>query len=151
MHKSSWVRMLLAGAAAGTVTGLFGAGGGMILVPALGLLTDLEEETLVQKLEEVSHATNAQIVVVTLASMDGGNIDEFIDYLERTIASRFTDDYFNLTLPNELNTSSAISPAWYGYIASQIVLNNPMLFSTSGLAKYLLPNPAHLTTGEGST
>ena len=65
--------------------------------------------------------------------------DEFIDYLERSIASRFTDDYFKLTLPNELNTSSAISPAWYGYIASQIVLNNPMLFSTSGLAKYLLP------------
>lgn len=45
------------------------------------LLTDPEEEKLVQKLEEVSHATNAQIVVVTLASMDGGNIDEFIDYL----------------------------------------------------------------------
>ena len=65
--------------------------------------------------------------------------DEFIDYLERSIASRFTDDYFKLTLPNELNTSSAISRAWYGYIASQIVLNNPMLFSTSGLAKYLLP------------
>ena len=65
--------------------------------------------------------------------------DEFVDYLERSIASRFTDDYFNLTLPNELNTSSAISPAWYGYIASQIVLNNPMLFSTSALAKYLLP------------
>lgn len=42
-------------------------------------------------------------------------------------------------MPNELNTSSAISPAWYGYIASQIVLNNPMLFSTSGLAKFLLP------------
>ncbi len=65
--------------------------------------------------------------------------DEFVDYLEKTIASRFTDDYFNLTLPNELNTSSAISPAWYGYIASQIVLNNPMLFSTSGLATHLLP------------
>lgn len=65
--------------------------------------------------------------------------DEFIDYLERTIASRFTDDYFSLTLPNELNTSSAISPAWYGYIASQIVLNNPMLFSTSTLTTYLLP------------
>lgn len=65
--------------------------------------------------------------------------DEFINYLERTITSRFTDDYFNLTLPNELNTSSAISPAWYGYIASQVVLNNPMLFSTSSLTTYLLP------------
>ena len=65
--------------------------------------------------------------------------DEFIEYLEKTISSRFTDDYFKLTLPNELNTSSAISPAWYGYIASQIVLNNPMLFSTSALTTYLLP------------
>lgn len=67
------------------------------------------------------------------------NADEFVDYLERVIASRFTDDYFSVTLPNELNTSSAISPAWYGYIASQIVLNNPMLFSTSALATYILP------------
>ena len=65
--------------------------------------------------------------------------DEFIEYLEKSISGRFTDDYFNLTLPNELNTSSAISPAWYGYIASQIVLNNPMLFSTSALTTYLLP------------
>lgn len=65
--------------------------------------------------------------------------DEFIEYLEKTISSRFTDDYFNLTLPNELNTSSAIAPVWYGYIASQIVLNNPMLFSTSALTTYLLP------------
>lgn len=65
--------------------------------------------------------------------------DSFVAYLENTIASRFTDDYFRVTLPNELNTSSAISPAWYGYIASQIVLNIPMLFSTNGLEKYLLP------------
>ena len=65
--------------------------------------------------------------------------DEFVEYLEKSISGRFTDDYFNLTLPNELNTSSAISPAWYGYIASQIVLNNPMLFSTSALTTYLLP------------
>ena len=67
------------------------------------------------------------------------NADEFVDYLEKVISSRLTDDYFAVTLPNELNTSSAISPVWYGYIASQIVLNNPMLFSTSSLAPFLLP------------
>jgi len=33
----------LAGFCAGAVTGLFGAGGGMILVPLLGTLTDMEE------------------------------------------------------------------------------------------------------------
>ena len=65
--------------------------------------------------------------------------DEFVAYLENAIASKFTDDYFSVTLPNELNTSSAISPAWNGYVAAQIVLNNPMLFSTSALTPYLLP------------
>lgn len=65
--------------------------------------------------------------------------DEFVDYLEKTISNIFTDDYFKVTLPGELNSSSAISPAWYGYVASQIVLNNPMLFSTSSLINYLLP------------
>lgn len=33
----------LAGLCAGAVTGLFGAGGGMVLVPLLGLLTDMED------------------------------------------------------------------------------------------------------------
>ena len=65
--------------------------------------------------------------------------DEFVAYLEKSIASRFTEDYFNVTLPNELNTSSPISPAWNGYVAAQVVLNNPMLFSTSALTPYLLP------------
>lgn len=65
--------------------------------------------------------------------------EEFIAYLEKMISDRFTDDYFNVTLPNELNTSAAISPVWYGYVASQEVLNNPMLFSTSTLTAYLIP------------
>lgn len=39
----SQFRLILAGATAGAVTGLLGAGGGMLLVPLLGMLTDLEE------------------------------------------------------------------------------------------------------------
>jgi uncharacterized membrane protein YfcA len=35
-----------AGIAAGSVTGLFGAGGGMVLVPLLCLLTDLREDNI---------------------------------------------------------------------------------------------------------
>ena len=35
-----------AGAAAGAVTGLFGAGGGMVLIPLLTKLADLKEEEL---------------------------------------------------------------------------------------------------------
>ena len=37
---------LLAGAAAGIVAGLFGAGGGMVLVPLLTALTDTKEDSL---------------------------------------------------------------------------------------------------------
>jgi len=40
------IRFAIAGAAAGVVNGLFGAGGGMVLVPLLTLLTDLTEEEI---------------------------------------------------------------------------------------------------------
>ena len=36
----------IAGFGAGTLTGLFGAGGGMVLVPTLSLLTDLKEDQM---------------------------------------------------------------------------------------------------------
>lgn len=44
MKKNSILRTGIAGACAGTVTGLFGAGGGMILVPLLTWLTDLKDD-----------------------------------------------------------------------------------------------------------
>lgn len=69
---------------------------------------------------------------------DINTADEFIAYIDRVIATYFTDDYFNLTLPSELNSASAISPAWYGYIAAQIVLNTPMLFSNTPVSKYFI-------------
>lgn len=39
-------RLALAGAAAGAVAGLFGAGGGMVLVPLLGLLVRMEDRDI---------------------------------------------------------------------------------------------------------
>ena len=44
MRKS--LGLILAGALAGAVAGLFGAGGGMVLVPLLTLLTPIEEDAL---------------------------------------------------------------------------------------------------------
>lgn len=46
MKKRNWIGLSLAGFGAGAVNGLFGAGGGMVLVPLLSLLTDLEEEEI---------------------------------------------------------------------------------------------------------
>lgn len=66
------------------------------------------------------------------------NADEFVNYLDSVISNRFTDDYFNYSLPSELNSSSATSPAWYGYIASLVVLGSHILFSAELLAQHLV-------------
>lgn len=70
---------------------------------------------------------------------DVKNADEFIKFLDDVISSRFTDDFFNVTLPKDLATSSSTSPTWFGYIAAINVLSNPMLFSTAILSKFLVP------------
>ncbi len=46
MKRSTFWGFTLCGLAAGCVNGLFGAGGGMILVPLLTKLTDIEEDAL---------------------------------------------------------------------------------------------------------
>ena len=66
------------------------------------------------------------------------NAEEFVQYLDGVIATRFTDDYFAFTLPNELNTAAGISPAWNGYVAAQIVLNTTMLFSNTPISKFFV-------------
>lgn len=60
----------------------------------------------------------------------------FIDYINKEVELNFTEDFFTKTLPDDLHSSSAISPSWYGYIASINVLGTPMLFSTSPLSVY---------------
>ena len=46
MKRSKKYGSAIAGAAAGAVNGLFGAGGGMVLVPLLTALTDIEEDEI---------------------------------------------------------------------------------------------------------
>ena len=62
------------------------------------LLTDSEEAALVEKLTEVSHATHAQIVIATIASMDGGNIDAFVDYLYDSMGFGYGADHDGVLL-----------------------------------------------------
>lgn len=61
---------------------------------------------------------------------------EFVNYLDNEIKTQFTEDYFAVTLPNELNSSSSNSPAWFGYIAALNVLSTPLLFATTTLSHY---------------
>ena len=54
--------IIIAGALAGSVTGLMGAGGGMVLIPLLTLLTNLEEN-------EIFPASVAIILPVCIVSL----------------------------------------------------------------------------------
>jgi len=40
------IKLCIAAAAAGAVNGLFGAGGGMVLVPLLALMTDMDDQEI---------------------------------------------------------------------------------------------------------
>lgn len=71
--------LLLGGAAAGAVNGLFGAGGGMVLVPMLGKQSDLAEEELFP----ASIAIIAPICVVSLlfSGLQGITLTQLLPYL----------------------------------------------------------------------
>ena len=65
---------LIAGAAAGAVNGLFGAGGGMIFVPLLSVLTDIREEDIFP----TSVATILPICAVSLVFRIGNVPESFL-------------------------------------------------------------------------
>lgn len=63
----------------------------------------------------------------------------FIDYIEAEIANRFTDDFFLVTLPKAMETSSLTSPAWFGYISALNILGVQILFGNAPLKSFLVP------------
>ena len=62
------------------------------------LLTDSEEAALMGKLAAVSTGYEAQIVVVTIASMDGGNIDTYDDYVYDSMGFGYGENYDGVLL-----------------------------------------------------
>ena len=64
---------------------------------------------------------------------------EFTAALDQIMRDTLTDDYWKITLPNELATSSARSPSLYAYYASLCLLNARVLFSQ--LSVYDLLDP----------
>ena len=54
--------------------------GEYVLYDEADLLNNEEETALTAKLLEISHKHNAQLVVATVASMDGGDVDQFVEF-----------------------------------------------------------------------
>lgn len=66
--------------------------------------------------------------------------DGFIAMLDRIIDETLTNDYWNIGLPNELATSSPISPSLSAFHAAQVLLDAPVLFSKLKVAELLDPS-----------
>lgn len=63
----------------------------------------------------------------------------FVDELQRLIVLQLTNDFWAVSLPNALDSSSARSPALFAYQAAQVKLDAPALFSNKKIAAVLDP------------
>jgi hypothetical protein len=66
--------------------------------------------------------------------------DEFMETLDSVMATELTNDYWTITLPAELDNSSARNPGLFAYIAAQNKLSAPVLFSHKSVPELLDPS-----------
>lgn len=94
--KTSKYGFIVAGLCAGAVTGLFGAGGGMVLVPLLILLTDLSDNA-------VFPASVAIILPICLVSLILGSpmipFSKALPYLLGSVAGGFAAGIWGRKIP----------------------------------------------------
>lgn len=70
--------------------------------------------------------------------------EDFIRTLDRIVDDTFTDDFWNITMPNNLATSSSNSPALLAYYAALNLLDARVLFSKMKVSELL--DPGHKST-----
>jgi hypothetical protein len=64
-----------------------------------------------------------------ISALPQGDGDAFRSELDRIVRSNFTGDYWEISLPNRLDTSAARSPVLYAYWAALNLLDAELLFS----------------------
>ena len=64
---------------------------------------------------------------------------EFRNYIMQRIEETFTDDFFAIQLPANMETSASISPSWNAYCAAQNILGTEAMFSSVPLKILLSP------------
>jgi hypothetical protein len=65
--------------------------------------------------------------------------DEFLGLMSDMAAANLTGDYWSVTLPDALDSSSARNPELFAYVASQNRLSAPVLFSHKKISELLDP------------
>ncbi len=66
--------------------------------------------------------------------------EEFTQYLDRVCNITLSSDYWSITLPNDLATSSSQSPSLFAYNASLVLLDSKVLFSKALISDLLDPS-----------
>jgi hypothetical protein len=65
--------------------------------------------------------------------------EDFIRILDEMLASDLTNDYWRISLPAIMESSSARNPGLFGFVAAQNRLNAPVLFSHKRIPELLDP------------
>jgi hypothetical protein len=86
-----------------------------------------------------SFETRFEADVARLSGIDDGNANGFVATLDQVINDTLTSDYWTITLPNELATSAAKSPALLAYIAALNIHDADVLLSSSKVRSRLDP------------
>ena len=84
-----------------------------------------------------SPETTMEADLARLRSIRNG--DDFIRTLDQIIFDTLTEDFWNITLPNSLATSSARSPSLFAYYAALNLLDAQVLFSQMKVSKLIDP------------
>ena len=74
---------------------------------------------------------------------DVDSAEEFTARLRQTCNVSLTTDFWDVTLPNELATSSARSPSLFAFEAALVLLDAPVLFSSFEVETMLDPTLGH--------
>ncbi|MFG1918259.1 DUF262 domain-containing protein [Micromonospora sp. NPDC048898] len=77
-----------------------------------------------------------------IAGLPVGDGTAFVAELDRIVAAHFTGDYWDISLPNRLDTSSPRSPALFAYLAALNILDAEVLFSDLRVKDLLDPSGA---------
>lgn len=75
-----------------------------------------------------------------LVALAPGDAQGFCDELDRIVRSNFTGDYWDISLPNRLDTSGAKSPVLLAYWAALNLLDAEVLFSGQKIRELLDPS-----------
>jgi hypothetical protein len=67
------------------------------------------------------------------------NAQDYLAIVERLIATNLTNDFWEVTLPERLDTSAAYSPSLFAYYAAMNLLDARVLFSTLTVKELLDP------------